>query len=164
MPGISDFLNFAPWDETDCRETKLSVGFLDAFKKWMQDRQNSLVAEWLVAVLPGHRTHRFNWSARQLCSGREQLNIAWSYIPLADKSARRRASIVEGLRTLVSEFAGRKAYPTAMILDSRTLQWPTESGARGDHDGNQTAYRVQVPCCGAYLGRPGTEYLRPRRR
>ena len=44
-------------------------------------------------------------------------------------------TMVEDLRILLREFAGRKAQPTAMILDSRTLQSTPESGARGGYDG-----------------------------
>lgn len=43
--------------------------------------------------------------------------------------------MVEDLRTPLREFAGREAQPTAMILDSRTLQSTPESGARGGYDG-----------------------------
>jgi transposase len=43
--------------------------------------------------------------------------------------------MVEDLRTLLREFAGRKGQPTAMILDSRTLQSTPESGARAGYDG-----------------------------
>jgi len=43
--------------------------------------------------------------------------------------------MVEDLRILLREFAGRKGQPTAMILDSRTLQSTSESGARGGYDG-----------------------------
>jgi transposase len=44
-------------------------------------------------------------------------------------------TLVEDLRMLLREFAGRKAQPTAMILDSRTLQSTPESGARAGYDG-----------------------------
>jgi transposase len=44
-------------------------------------------------------------------------------------------TIVEDVRSLLREFAGRKGKPTAMILDSRTLQSTPESGARGGYDG-----------------------------
>jgi transposase len=44
-------------------------------------------------------------------------------------------TIVEDLRSLLRELAGRKARPTAMILDSRTLQSTPESGARAGYDG-----------------------------
>jgi transposase len=44
-------------------------------------------------------------------------------------------TMVEDLRILLREFAGRKGQPTAMILDSRTLQSTPESGARGGYDG-----------------------------
>jgi transposase len=43
--------------------------------------------------------------------------------------------MVEDLRILLRELAGRKGQPTAMILDSRTLQSTPESGARGGYDG-----------------------------
>jgi transposase len=43
--------------------------------------------------------------------------------------------MVEDLRSLLREFAGRNAKPTAMILDSRTLQSTPESGARAGYDG-----------------------------
>ena len=44
-------------------------------------------------------------------------------------------TMVEDLRMLLREFAGRQAQPTAMILDSRTLQSTPESGARAGYDG-----------------------------
>jgi transposase len=44
-------------------------------------------------------------------------------------------TMVEDLLMLLREFAGRKAAPTAMILDSRTLQSTPESGARAGYDG-----------------------------
>jgi transposase len=44
-------------------------------------------------------------------------------------------TMVEDLRLLLREFAGRKGQPTAMILDSRTLQSTPESGARAGYDG-----------------------------
>jgi len=44
-------------------------------------------------------------------------------------------TMVEDLRILLRQFAGRKAQPTAMILDSRTLQSTPESGARAGYDG-----------------------------
>ena len=39
--------------------------------------------------------------------------------------------MVEDLRSLLREFAGRKSQPTAMIVDSRTIQSTPELGARG---------------------------------
>ena len=44
-------------------------------------------------------------------------------------------TMVEDLRILLREYAERKGQPTAMILDSRTLQSTPESGARGGYDG-----------------------------
>jgi transposase len=44
-------------------------------------------------------------------------------------------TMVEDLRKLLREYAERKPQPTAMILDSRTLQSTPESGARAGYDG-----------------------------
>src|SRR5258707_5603580 len=44
-------------------------------------------------------------------------------------------TMVEDLRLLLREFSGRKAQPTAMLLDSRTIQSTPESGARAGYDG-----------------------------
>ena len=44
-------------------------------------------------------------------------------------------TMVEELRSLLREFAGRKSQPTAMVVDSRTLQSTPESGARCGYDG-----------------------------
>ena len=43
--------------------------------------------------------------------------------------------MIEDLRMLLLEFAGRKPQPTAMVVDSRTLQSTPESGARAGYDG-----------------------------
>jgi len=43
--------------------------------------------------------------------------------------------MVEDLRLLLREFSGRQPQPTAMILDSRTLQSTPESGSRSGYDG-----------------------------
>lgn len=43
--------------------------------------------------------------------------------------------MVEDLRSLLREFAGTKDRPTAMILDSRTLQSTPKSGGRAGYDG-----------------------------
>lgn len=44
-------------------------------------------------------------------------------------------TIVGDLRILLREYAGRKGQPTAVIVDSRTLQSTPESGARAGYDG-----------------------------
>lgn len=44
-------------------------------------------------------------------------------------------TMVEDLRILLREYAGRKGQPTAVVLDSRTLQSTPESGARAGYDG-----------------------------
>jgi transposase len=44
-------------------------------------------------------------------------------------------TMVDDLRLLLREFAGRAAQPTAVVLDSRTLQSTPESGARAGYDG-----------------------------
>ena len=43
--------------------------------------------------------------------------------------------MVADLRLLLREFAGRAAQPTAVVIDSRTLQSTPESGARAGYDG-----------------------------
>ena len=44
-------------------------------------------------------------------------------------------SMVNDLRVLLRTYAGRNPQPTAMVLDSRTLQSTPESGARAGYDG-----------------------------
>ncbi len=43
--------------------------------------------------------------------------------------------LVEDVRLLLREWAGRKGQPTAVAIDSRTLQSTPESGARAGYDG-----------------------------
>lgn len=43
--------------------------------------------------------------------------------------------VVEDLRILLREYAGRKGQPTVVIVDSRALQSTPESGARAGYDG-----------------------------
>ena len=43
--------------------------------------------------------------------------------------------LVQDVQSLLREFAGRKGQPTAICLDSRTLQSTPESGARAGYDG-----------------------------
>src|SRR5216683_4688208 len=59
-------------------------------------------------------------------------------------------TIVEDLRSLLRELAGRSARPTAMILDSRTLQSTPESGARAGYDGAKRS--------GSFVGRENSVY------
>jgi transposase len=44
-------------------------------------------------------------------------------------------AMVDDLRSLLRVFTGRNLQPTAVIVDSRTLQSTPESGARGGYDG-----------------------------
>lgn len=44
-------------------------------------------------------------------------------------------AMVHDLRVLLREYAGRKGQPSAVVLDSRTLQSTPESGARAGYDG-----------------------------
>ena len=44
-------------------------------------------------------------------------------------------AMVNDLRVLLRTYAGRNPQPTAMVLDSRTLQSTPESGARAGYDG-----------------------------
>ena len=53
-------------------------------------------------------------------------------------------TIVEDLRKLLREYAGRKPQPTAAILDSRTLQSTPESGARAGYDGVKRRKSLKV--------------------
>ena len=43
--------------------------------------------------------------------------------------------LVADVQSLLREFGGRKGQPTAVCLDSRTLQSTPESGARAGYDG-----------------------------
>src|SRR5271168_540049 len=43
--------------------------------------------------------------------------------------------LVEDVRSLLREWAGKKGQPTAVLIDSRTLQSTPESGARAGYDG-----------------------------
>ena len=43
--------------------------------------------------------------------------------------------LVEDVRSLLREWGGRKGQPTAVVIDSRTLQSTPESGARAGYDG-----------------------------
>jgi hypothetical protein len=76
--------------------------------------------------------------------------------------------MVEDLRLLLREFAGRKGQPTAMILDSRTLQLTPQSGARGGYDGAKrrkgTKMHAAVDTLGASAGLAchGGRRVRPR--
>jgi transposase len=60
--------------------------------------------------------------------------------------------MVEDLRGLLREYAGRKAQPTAMILDSRTLRSTPESGARAGYDGAKRRKRSKVHAAVDTLG------------
>src|SRR5215813_3639813 len=44
-------------------------------------------------------------------------------------------AMVHDLRELLREYSGRKAQPSAVVLDSRTMQSTPESGARAGYDG-----------------------------
>jgi len=44
-------------------------------------------------------------------------------------------AMVHDLRVLLREYAGREGQPSAMVLDSRTLQSTPESGSRAGYDG-----------------------------
>src|SRR5258707_7512097 len=69
-------------------------------------------------------------------------------------------TMVEDLRLLLREFTGRKAQPTAMLLDSRTLQSTPESGARAGYDGAKrrkgSKMHRAVDTLGNRLARPVT--------
>ena len=60
--------------------------------------------------------------------------------------------LVEDVRSLLREFAGRKPQPTAMIVDSRTLQSTPESGAAGRIRWRQATQGLEGACGGRYAG------------
>src|ERR1700751_394546 len=60
--------------------------------------------------------------------------------------------MVEDVRSLLREFAGRKPKPTAMVVDSRTLQSTPESGARAGYDGAKRRKGSKVHAAGDTLG------------
>jgi transposase len=60
--------------------------------------------------------------------------------------------MVEDLRSLLREFAGRKPLPTAMVVDSRTLQSTPESGARAGYDGAKRRKGAKVHAAVDTLG------------
>jgi hypothetical protein len=59
--------------------------------------------------------------------------------------------MVEDVRSLLREFAGRKPQPTAMVVDSRTVQSTPESGARPDTR-RQATQGIEGTCGGRYPG------------
>jgi hypothetical protein len=71
------------------------------------------------------------------------------------------------LRELARLLAGRKAEPTAVILDSRTLQSTPESGARAGYDGakrrKDSKVHVAVDTLGHFLAAVVTPANEPDR-
>jgi transposase len=70
-------------------------------------------------------------------------------------------TMVEDLRMLLREFAGRKGQPTAMIADSRTLQSTPESGARAGYDGAKRRKGSKVHAAVDTLGHLLTLHVTP---
>jgi transposase len=60
--------------------------------------------------------------------------------------------MVEDLGSLLREFAERKPQPTAMVVDSRTLQSTPESGARAGYDGAKRRKGAKVHAAVDTLG------------
>src|SRR5260370_7315829 len=60
--------------------------------------------------------------------------------------------LVEDVRSLVREWAGRKGQPTAVCIDSRTLQSTPESGARAGYDGAKRRKGSKAHIAGDTLG------------
>ena len=58
-------------------------------------------------------------------------------------------AMIEDLHILLREFAGRKGQPTAVVIDSRTLQSTPESGARLLRRG-QAPQGIEGACGGRY--------------
>lgn len=61
-------------------------------------------------------------------------------------------AMVHDLRMLLREYAGRNAQPSAMVLDSRTLQSTPESGARAGYDGAKRRKGAKVHAAVDTLG------------
>jgi transposase len=61
-------------------------------------------------------------------------------------------AMVHDLRMLLREVAGREAQPSAMILDSRTIQSTPESGARAGYDGAKRRKGAKVHAAVDTLG------------
>src|ERR1700747_1161208 len=60
--------------------------------------------------------------------------------------------MVEEVRSLLRELAGRRPKPTAMVVDSRTLQSTPESGARAGYDGAKRGKGAKVHAAVDTLG------------
>jgi hypothetical protein len=56
--------------------------------------------------------------------------------------------MVEDVRSLLTQFAGRKSHPTAMIADSRTGQSTLESDARAGYHGAKRRKGFEGACGG----------------
>jgi transposase len=61
-------------------------------------------------------------------------------------------AMVHDLRMLLREYAGRDAQPSAVVLDSRTLQSTPESGARAGYDGAKRRKGAKVHAAVDTLG------------
>jgi transposase len=61
-------------------------------------------------------------------------------------------AMVHDLRVLLREYAGREAQPSAIILDSRTIQSTPESGARAGYDGAKRRKGAKVHAAVDTLG------------
>ena len=61
-------------------------------------------------------------------------------------------AMVHDLRILLREYTGRKGQPSAVILDSRTLQSTPESGARAGYDGAKRRKGAKVHAAVDTLG------------
>ena len=61
-------------------------------------------------------------------------------------------AMVHDLRILLREYAGREAQPSAVVLDSRTLQSTPESGARAGYDGAKRRKGAKVHAAVDTLG------------
>ena len=60
--------------------------------------------------------------------------------------------MVHDLRLLLREYAGRKGQPSAVVIDSRTIQSTPESGARAGYDGAKRRKGAKVHAAVDTLG------------
>jgi len=70
-------------------------------------------------------------------------------------------ALVNDLRVLLRTYAGRNPQPSAMVLDSRTLQSTPESGARAGYDGAKRRKGSKVHAAVDTLGQLLALYVTP---
>lgn len=141
----------------------------------LSDEEWAFVAPYL-ALLPEDATQR-DHKLREVFNALKWLVRAgapWRMLPhdfppwwIVHRQSRRRLragvfeSMVDDLRLLLRELAGRARRPTAAILDSRTLQPTPESGARAGWDGAERRKGSKLRLAVDTLGRLPAAHVTP---